>query len=255
MDRRADPRTQFDRQAQEYSTSRVFREGETLELVAKMADGRRFRRCLDLGAGAGFTAFALAPLASHLLVTDPAPGMLVQARRNAAERRITNADYAQVAAEELPFKTGSLDLVSCRFAAHHFTHPARFLQESFRVLAKSGLLLLVDIVSPEDPVTAGWQDDVERRRDPSHARDVPVSQWLKMLSDAGFHVAEKTTTRIALEFNDWTKRSGTPAEEVARLRRDFQQAPPAVREAFQIRYEGDLIPFSWPCLAVKAAKT
>ncbi|MSQ22270.1 MAG: class I SAM-dependent methyltransferase [Dehalococcoidia bacterium] len=125
---------QFGRQAAFYAESVTFRHGESLDAVAEFAALGRYARVVDLGTGPGFTAFIMAPYSQHVLATDIAPGMLVQARRLMAGRRLDNVGLMLAEAESLPFTPDSLDAVTSRQAAHHFHALPRAVAEVWRVL-------------------------------------------------------------------------------------------------------------------------
>jgi len=179
--------------------------------------------------------------------------MLSETRRIARQRGLVNLEVCQNLAEALPFASGSLDLVTCRVAAHHFSDFSGALDEVKRVL-KGGTLLLADSVGPEDCGLADWMNDIEQRRDFSHVKNRKVSEIVAMLADRRMAVRRRESTRIRLQFNSWVARTATPRPAVESLRRDFLNAAPLVRDAFEIRpAEGD-VTFSWPCLVVLAVK-
>ena len=245
---------QFDRQAASYSVSSAHSGGEGLSLIEQYAALGRYDTIVDIATGAGFTAFALAPYARRVVATDIAAGMLAQTRRLAAEHRHLNMALAMAEAESLPFASGSLDLVSCRQAAHHFHDLPMAVGEIRRVLKPGGAFLLSDTVAPEDDPEADWLNDVELRRDPSHQRDWRPSEWLALLEDTGLQVTHRNMARVHLEFNDWVLRSATPQPLIEPLRRDFLSARPSVVEAFGIRPEGEAIHFHWDVLVVRAVR-
>lgn len=51
--------------------------------------------------------------------------------------------FSAARADELPFKTGGLDVVISMFVIEHLVFPARFLDEAWRVLRPGGCLLLL----------------------------------------------------------------------------------------------------------------
>ena len=245
---------QFDQQASSYSASSAHSGGESLSLMKQYAALGRYDTAVDIATGAGFTAFALAPYAKRIVATDIAAGMLAQTRRLAAEHDPVNMALAMAEAESLPFASDSVDLISCRQAAHHFHDLPRAVGEIRRVLKPGGVFLLSDTVAPEGDPEAGWLNDVELRRDPSHQRDWRQSEWLALLEDAGLQVTHRSTAKVHLEFNDWVLRSATPHEMIEPLRRDFLSAKPSVVAAFGIRPEGEDIHFHWDVLVVRAVR-
>jgi hypothetical protein len=99
------------------------------------------------------------------------------------------------------------------------------------------MLLVVDTVAPEDPVLDTFLNTIEFLRDPSHARDYRGSDWMRMLSAAGFEPAMLERFPLALDGADWAKRQQCPAEKAAMLQQLFREATPAIRSAFDIRDE------------------
>ena len=243
---------QFDRQAASYSVSSAHSGGGGLSLMKQYAALGEYDTIVDIATGAGFTAFALAPHARRIVATDIAAGMLAQTRRLAAEHDPGNLALAMAEAESLPFVSGSLDLVSCRQAAHHFHDLPRAVAEIRRVLKPGGVFLLSDTVAPEGDREAGWLNDVELRRDSSHQRDWRPSEWLALLKDTGLQVTHRDMAKVHLEFNDWVLRSATPQQLIEPLRRDFLSAKPSMVKAFGIRSEGEDIHFHWDVLVVRA---
>jgi ubiquinone/menaquinone biosynthesis C-methylase UbiE len=244
----------FGSQAPVYATSSVHVHDNSLELVRRLAAPVGYGWALDLGTGAGFTAFTMTEFSSRVLASDPTLPMLHQTRRMGEERNLAGLRLSQNVAEALPVADGVLDLVTCRVAAHHFTDFARALDEIRRVLKPGGVLVMADSVSPEDDAVSRWMNDVELRRDFSHGKNRKVSEIEAMLRESGLPMAQREYARIYLRFNEWVARTATPADEVGALRKDFLEASPAVREAFQVEPVGEDIHFSWPCLVFRAVK-
>lgn len=248
---------QFSRQAHFYATSSAHSNAESLHLIGQLASDRPCDLAVDIATGPGFTAFAVAPYAKRVLATDVAPGMLRQVVRIATERGLTNVQPALVAAESLPFRDSSVDLVTSRTAPHHFLDLERFVSETARILKPGGTFIVGDTSAPEDQATADWMNDVEFRRDRTHIRDRKPSEWRALLEEAGLHVDHDSVTRVHLEFVDWVTRSATPPDEIERLRKDWREAPGGAVDAFQIvRLPGEAedYRFAWPVWVGRARK-
>lgn len=246
---------QFGRQAEHYAVSTgVHAHSEGLDILQEYASLGDRGVAVDLATGAGFTAFAVSPYVERVLATDIAAGMLQQAGQLAGERSLGNVELAFVEAEHMPFADGSLDMVTCRQAAHHFYDLPQALREIERVLKPGGVFLLSDTSAPEDDAVSAWMNDVELRRDATHVWDRKPSEWRVMLQEIGLEVTHLQMVRVHLEFNDWVKRSATPEEEIEPLRRDFLSASEAVVDAFGIEPEGDGINFNWPVVVLRAVK-
>lgn len=263
----------FGPQAAVYANSPVHVDDPSLDVVREMAaktsgasapaSNMVYGWALDLGTGAGFTAFAMAEFSRHVLAVDPTLGMLQQAQRIAEERHLSNVALSRNVAEALPVAPGSLDLVTTRMAAHHFLDFEAMLDEVCRVLKPGGVLLMADSVAPENDDVAGWMNDIELRRDYSHIQNRKGTGIESLMEDRGLRVSGREFTRIGLRFNGWAARTATSEAETNALRKDFLAAPTPVKEAFEIQpVEGPVdgtevedISFSWPCLILRAVKS
>lgn len=253
-----DTASQFHEMAARYASSVPHSSGESLRILGSFARGQRYRKALDVATGPGFTAFEVAPLCDHVVATDPALGMLAEVERLAAERGIGNVATEQAYAESLPFEDGEFDLVTCRTAPHHFTDLPLAIREMRRVLEPGGTLILVDTVADEDREIAAWQNEMEARRDTTHVRDLPPSEWQSLLAETGFEIEQEAMTTVDMELDSWLERSGTPPEEGERLREEWAAAPDAVKGAFRIQPSGDPagrnFSFSWPVYVCRARR-
>ena len=248
---------QFGEHAVKYRGSRTHLGGENLEIVERYVakEGHHYGHGVDIATGAGFTAFAIAPFTNTVIATDLTAQMLEQVKAIREERGVTNVERARVAAESLPFKDVSLDLLTCRTAPHHFLDLPAWLDEVSRVLKPGGVFVMADTTSPEEPEIAEWMNDVELRRDPSHILNLSPSQWRDAVEEVGLVVTDWELCPVHLEFYDWTQRSGTSDSDTQELRQDFQSASPEVKAAFHIQPEvnGEFW-FYWDVVVVRAVK-
>lgn len=115
------------------------------ELISKIMSSmdkrtpKRFNLAVDVGCGSGQGTNLLAPHFTRVVGTDISPAQLEMASAN---RSPPNVSYRQCPAEELPFESGEVDLVTAMTAAHWFDRP-RFLQEAGRVLRPGGCMALL----------------------------------------------------------------------------------------------------------------
>ncbi len=248
----------FGPQAGVYSVSTVHVRDDSLDSVQRLAaEAAPYHWAVDLGTGAGFTAFAMAQISEHVVASDITRPMLQQAERIGSERGLGNLGLSQNAAEALPFSDTSLDLVTSRVAAHHFKDFEAALDEVQRVLKTGGSLVMADSISPENDSVSDWMNDVELRRDFSHVENRKMSVIQQMLAARGLEITGNETPRVYLMFNEWVARTKVPRDEVATLRHDFMSATPEIKEAFQVEplnEDGDF-QFSWPCWIFRAVKS
>ena len=98
---------------------------------------------LDAGCGTGFLSFELAGRGHRVTGIDFAPAMLAEARRKAAERGVS-IRFEEGDAEQLPFVSGSFDLVVSRHVLWTLPHPDAAIGEWIRVLRPGGRLAVID---------------------------------------------------------------------------------------------------------------
>lgn len=124
--------------------------------VATLARIARGSRVLDVACGTGVLAREAARLAGAGAVVglDVNPGMLAVARR--IEPGI---DWRTGRAEELPFDSGSFDVVVSQFGLMFFADQTRALDEMWRVLRPGGTLVTAVWARLED--TPGYAKMVE----------------------------------------------------------------------------------------------
>lgn len=223
-------REQYAAVATNYATSASHAGGDDLAWFSARAASVAPGRALDVACGGGFSTRALAQAGHDVTATDLTPESVAVAR-GATEARV---HWLAGAAERLPIKTESMNVVGCRIAPHHFADIAAFVDEVARVLVPNGLFLLVDTTVPEDEDLAAWLDDVERRRDPSHGRSWPPSRWRAVVTGARLHVQETQLYRKRHELEPWLARSGCTGDAAEDVRHRFRDAPGNVRAAYLV---------------------
>ena len=246
----------FGRAAAQYAVSRTHAEGRdlaTLVAAAPLSGARGAARLLDVGTGAGHTAFAFAPLVAEVEALDLTQEMLDQVERGARERGLSNIHCQLGDAEDLPYPDDAFDVVTSRLCAHHFQDVPSFVREVARVLRPNGTLLLMDSMAPEDAVHDTFFNAFELLRDPSHARNHSLSEWRAMLGEAGFETEPLGEWMLDQEFEAWVERIDTPPTAVAHLRFMFENADERTREAFAIEtVDGRITSVGIPSRAVRA---
>ncbi len=246
----------FGERTAEYRASAVHSSGEDLELLVSLVQAGPGVRALDIATGAGHTALALAEAGAHVVASDLTEQMLAEASdlfaSHGFEARTQLAD-----ALDLPFEDESFDIVTARMAPHHFPDPARFVREVARVLAPGGRFGLEDQVAPEDAAGAETIDEFEKVRDPSHNRQLPVSEWQRIATEARLKVQRAEIFFKPVEFDWWTSIQNLDAEGKARISALLASGPESALEWYQPSFgeDGLVQRFRSPHLILLATKT
>ncbi|WP_034089943.1 class I SAM-dependent methyltransferase [Streptacidiphilus albus] len=190
-----------------------------LERLAPAAD----EQVLDVAAGAAHLGRALASRVNHVSALDPTPAMLEQGQRLAAAGGLRNLTFTVGDAAGLPYLDGQFDLVVCRLALHRVADPATMVREMVRVTRQGGRIGLVDMIAEADRASAEEADRLERLRDPSHNRTLPLAEVQGLLVAAGAALASTALRDEDLDLEDWLARSRTPDRVSAQIRARFEE--------------------------------
>jgi ubiquinone/menaquinone biosynthesis C-methylase UbiE len=99
------------------------------------------QKVLDIGGGSGEPSLTIAGIVGStgsVMHTDPVAGMVEVARSEADRRGLTNIDFRQCSADNLPFPDGSFDVAVSRLSAMFFGDPVAGVREALRVIVENG---------------------------------------------------------------------------------------------------------------------
>jgi SAM-dependent methyltransferase len=170
-------RDQFTRQATPFSTASPITDPGALQLILDAAQPRPDDKVLDVACGGGIVVCAFAPHVRHATGIDMTPAMLDRARQLAAEKGgIANVTWREGDVAALPWPDGAFTLVVTRFAVHHFPDPVKVMREMVRVCAPGGRIVVADTCASADATKAAQFNRLEKLRDPSHVRALPLAE-------------------------------------------------------------------------------
>jgi ubiquinone/menaquinone biosynthesis C-methylase UbiE len=157
---------------------------------------------IDLACGPGTYTRPLAARVCRAIGADLTPAMVEKARVEAARDGIANIEFVCADIYALPFADGAAGIVSCGYAFHHMTDPARALAEMVRVLQPGGRVAITDIIVREG-CDGAFQNRVERVRDPSHTNTQSVANFHALIRDLGLRVVSENLHDNWHDFNVW----------------------------------------------------
>ena len=238
MSHEQDVTRQFDDVAARYEKSPVHAEGPDLALFREAAERLRPRQALDVGCGPGHVALALAPFCTHVQAIDASPAMLAIATKRAREAGHGHIDFQEAPAARLPFADEAMDLVTCRFSAHHWRDVTAGIREIGRVLRPGAPFILTDSVSPDDPLADTHLQAIEVLRDPTHVRNYTASTWMALLATHDLAPLRTDHFRIHLAFADWVTRAKTPRSRIDAIEDLLSHAPAEARSRLGVEEDG-----------------
>ena|SRR5271157_3748892 len=116
-------------------------------------------QALDVACGPGLLVCALAKMVYHATGIDLTPAMLEQASKTQQEQGLSNISWDQGDGTALPYKDAAFNVVTCRFAFHHFPEPLQVLREMRRVCRAGGRIVVADsapAAAKADAFNASW---------------------------------------------------------------------------------------------------
>lgn len=244
---------QFTRQAAQFAHSPAARNEDIVERILRMARLEPSDTALDVACGPGVLACALARRVARATGIDLTPAMLDQARATQADAGLSNLEWDPGDVTAMPYAARTFSVVTCRFAFHHFPEPLRALGEMRRVAAPGGRIVVAD--SAPSAAKADAFNAMEKLRDPSHTRAMPVAELRGLFASAGLPEPQIEQTRLALELDSFLARSYPPGgdRDKDRLRAMFDSALVEDRLDVEPRREGGTVCFSIP-VAILAAQ-
>jgi ubiquinone/menaquinone biosynthesis C-methylase UbiE len=123
-------------------------------------------RVLDVGAGTGAFAYAVAPRVREVVAVERDEELAARARRDAP----ANVEVIVGDGERLELEPFSFDVCGCLRTLHHTPRPELMVAELARMVRKGGTILVADQLAPVDPLEAFELNRFERVRDPSTTR-------------------------------------------------------------------------------------
>ena len=169
------------------------------------------KKVLDVGGGSGEPSLTIAPVvgsSGSVTYTDPATGMVKAARGEAERRGLTNLEFHQCPAEQLPFAADFFDTAVGRLSPMFFSDVDASLREILRVVKPDGLVSFLVWASREanpfftvvtEILDRFVQADVEEEDAPTAFRFAAPGKLGKLLQEAGATSVTERTFDFSIE--------------------------------------------------------
>jgi ArsR family transcriptional regulator len=99
----------------------------------------------DLGAGEGTISQLMSQRAKRVIAIDNSEKMVEFGSELARKHGIDNLEYRLGDIEDVPIRTGTVDLAFLSQALHHAPHPERAIAEAWRILKPGGRIAVLDL--------------------------------------------------------------------------------------------------------------
>ncbi len=214
---------EFTKQANAYAANPTIIDSDWAGRLVHAVRPAPDNRVLEVATGPGYVALAFAAVVREVVGVDLTDAPLAIARKNRAERGLTNVSFESADATQLPLEDGSFDVAVCRLAFHHFDTPRQVLSEMVRVCRPGGKITVQDMISSEQADRADYYNRWERLRDPSHTRALSLGQLVALYREAELEIENLQWEQRPQDVELWMRNSETPPETARSIRRLIQE--------------------------------
>lgn len=247
-------RDQFTRQAVPFATAALIKDEAALQRLVELSGAGPDDTLLDVACGPGLVVCAFARVVRHATGIDLTPAMLERAQAHAAQLGLANVSWRQGDVLPLPWPDAAFTIVTARFAFHHFLDPLAVLREMTRVCAPGGTVMVVDAAPA--PEKADAFNRMERLRDPSHTRALPLAEHVELFRRAGLPEPRVARYRRRGDLEDLLARSFPGPGDADRIRTIFADSLADDALDMQVRLDGDRIVFGgYPVAGLTARRS
>lgn len=241
---------QFTQQATPFAASTAMRDEEALRLLVDFSGAGADDSVLDVACGPGLVVAAFAQRCRRAAGIDITPAMIAKAKEHAVALSLANVDWHTGNVLPLPFPDRSFSVVVSRFAFHHFEDPLAVLREMKRVSTRR--VVVADMFASDVPARADALNRMEKLRDPSHARTLPLVELRGLFADAGLPAPRETFYDVRAELERLLATSFPAPGDDAVIRQMFADSLADDGLGMKTRRKDDMILLSYP-IAILAA--
>lgn len=244
---------QFTRQATPFAEMPIHSDEAAMRLLIEAAEITKQDQVLDVACGPGIVACAVAPLAAHVTGIDITPAMIEQARRLQQQKQLANLTWQVGDVTALPWPDATFSVALSRYAFHHLLDPGKVLNEMVRVCRPGGRVVVADVFATSEAQGATY-DRVEKLRDPSHTRALPINELKTLFQQAGIPACGTEFYRLEVELEKLLQATSTPPEAAEEVRRLLAADVGKNETGMCPHLVGSAIHFSFPVVVMAGVK-
>lgn len=245
---------QFSRQAETFAAAPALHNQAALDLLVEAAEPNPGDSSFDVACGPGSVVAAFAQRVRHACGLDATKAMLDEARKLVVRSGVQNVAWHRGDVYALPFNDATFDVVSCRFAFHHFEEPVRAFGEMVRVCRPGGRIVLCDAIASDDARKADAFNRMERHRDPSTVEFRPLAFLSGLFAVAGLPAPRQRFYQVPAERDALIGMSFPAGDDRALLRAMIDQSVDGDTMGLNARRHGDTVRFAYPSVILVAVK-
>jgi SAM-dependent methyltransferase len=245
---------QFTRQAAPFNAAKVLADERALAMIVEAGQVTSSDTVLDVACGGGIVGCAFAPHVRHVTGIDVTPAMLERARALSSERALTNVSWQTGDVASLPFGNQSFSVVVTRYSFHHLIEPVVALREMVRVCRRGGRVLVVDMYASEDPEKAAQWNHLEKLRDPSHVRCLPLSELQGLFATVGLGPPAEAFYEIRDSVKNLLSRSFPEPGDAVKIVQMFRASTTDGRLGVQCRFVDGELRYAYPTVILSAVR-
>jgi ubiquinone/menaquinone biosynthesis C-methylase UbiE len=246
---------QFTQQAELFADAPALHDSRALESLVLAAHPKITETSLDVACGPGTVVAAFATHVGHANGLDATSAMLVQAKKHSTRLRLRNVSWHLGNVDALPFANDTFDIVSCRFAFHHFEQPEKALGEMVRVCRSGGRIVVCDVVASSSTIKAKAFNDMERLRDPSTVEFRTLAFFVTLFRNCDMPIPMCSFYQVPVEMEALLKTSFPKDDDRDGVRKLLREAVEGDCMGLNLRREGETVRFEYPAAIMVSTKS
>jgi SAM-dependent methyltransferase len=240
--------------ADAFATAPVLTSADTLNLLVQMSNAGPQDMALDIACGAGLVVCAFAEVVRSATGIDLTPAMIQRAKVLQREKGLVNVSWKVGDVLPLPYADEAFSIVTCRYALHHMENPAAVVSEMVRVCTPAGRVVLADMYASSNPMKAAAFNYMEKLRDGSHVRAMPLTELRRVVHESGLCRLQSALYGLDWELESLLQASSINSEEAQVIRRLFAEDLISDSMSVNARHQESNIWFTYPIVVIVAEK-